>query len=113
MHREILNLDKGDNSIVDHINGEGWDNRKSNLRIVTSKQNSENARAQSRTSVYKGVYLPTPKWRASIRVGGKKIALGTFNSEEQAALAYDEAARKYFDCPTLNFPKEGERSALL
>lgn len=96
MHRLIVN--PPDNMEVDHINGSGLDNRKENLRICTHSQNHMNSRRQSNnTSGYKGVcfYKRVKKWIAYIKYNKKRVHLGYFNAREDAALAYNEAARKY------------------
>ncbi len=104
--------------MTDHINGNGLDNRKSNLREVTNQQNVFNSRktVHPTTSKFKGVSSMLPssnKWHAQITINRKKIHLGLFKSETEAALAYDEAAREYFgEFATLNFPKEGESYAI-
>lgn len=94
MHRLILGLEFGDRRHGDHINGNGLDNRRSNLRISTPHQNSVNRRGWSGTSSrYKGVsLLPSGKWRAYISAGGKQLFLGNYATELEAAAAYDEAA---------------------
>lgn len=90
---------------VDHRNGDGLDNRRSNLRACTNSQNLQNrGRNANNTSGYKGVYLvpagqnrvKTPKWAAGITVGGRSIKLGRFLKKKDAARAYNRAARKYF-----------------
>ncbi len=97
MHRMILNpLPKFE---VDHINNNKLDNRRSNLRVCTNIQNHQNTPKQKNNiSGYKGVYFNkrTGKWAASIRVRGKTIWLGYFNSVTSAALSYDTAALRYF-----------------
>jgi hypothetical protein len=108
MHRLIMNAP--DDMFVDHINGNGWDNRKANLRLATSAQNNYNRRLTSnRTSKYKGVdYRPAKKaYRARITVDKRKIFLGHFKSEIEAACEYDKAAKKYHgEFAALNFPKK-------
>lgn len=98
MHRHILGLRKGDGKIVDHINGDGLDNRRENLRICTKTQNQQNQKPRhTKRSKYKGVgyFVRDKKWRARIVVNGKDIELGKFGCETCAAIAYDEAAVKY------------------
>jgi len=99
MHREILGLQKG--GFCDHINGNGLDNRRENLRQATHSQNMRNSRKnkQETSSKYKGVYREKrdKRWRANITVDGKKIKLGSFHIEKDAAIAYDKAAKYYFE----------------
>lgn len=107
MHRQILQAPK--NKIVDHINHNGLDNRKANLRIATALQNSWNARKQlgNYTSKYKGVSFlkRIRRWRASIIYKGKNIFIGYFDDEKSAAKAYDEKAAQLFgEYAVLNFP---------
>lgn len=93
MHREIMNPPDG--MEVDHINHNGLDNRRSNLRIVTSSQNSRNTRKPrtGRTSKYKGVTYEkdrvghVARWRVGIRINGKHKWLGRFRTEVEAARA--------------------------
>jgi hypothetical protein len=83
---------------VDHINGNKSDNRKENLRVCTSFENSMNRKGNKRLfSKYKGVSFnrKTLKWTAKISIDRKSISLGTFVNETDAAKAYNEAAFKY------------------
>lgn len=107
LHRFVLDLSSGDLS-VDHINGDGLDNRRSNLRICNQSQNLANQRKRKNsTSRYKGVSWHTrgKKWAAGIMVDGKQLHLGNYDSEMEAAFAYDAAARQHFgDFARPNFP---------
>jgi len=101
--------------ITDHVNGNGLDNRRANLRPATRSQNGANRRKVVKTaSSFKGVtrYAVT-RWRAYITKDQARIHLGVFESELSAASAYDCAARELFgEYAALNFPQAGERSAL-
>ena len=95
MHREILGAPKGVE--VDHRNGDGLDNTRSNIRIATHQQNMTNCRLRSNnTSGYIGVSFETghQKWCASIRVNGRNIRLGCFDEKEDAAQARTAAAHQ-------------------
>ena len=83
---------------VDHINGDGLDNRKSNLRIATRSQNLANNRGRGAVSGFKGVraHKDGRHWSAQIGVNGKNKYLGWFTSPTAAASAYDSAAREAF-----------------
>lgn len=97
MHR--LLLAPGDNEDVDHRDGNGLNNKKENLRKCSRSQNLQNQTRLPnplKSSAYKGVYWDEDAWRAQIRVNKQKICLGYFTDEQTAALAYNEAANKYF-----------------
>jgi hypothetical protein len=99
---------------TDHINGNGLDNRKINLRPATHVQNGQNMRKSRGTSRYKGVSRQADRqlWKAEIKSGGRRLFLGRFKEEELAARAYDATARSLFgEFAALNFPCDGERSA--
>jgi len=96
MHRVITNCP--DNREVDHINRDRLDNRKVNLRVCTRAQNGSNiAVGRRRRSQYKGLYWDRSgqKWRVELRHLGRKIYIGQFDSETEAALHYNEAASTY------------------
>jgi hypothetical protein len=104
MHRLIMGVSKNESLVVDHINGNGLDNRRENLRLVTVAQNSMNrAPITNRSSRFKGVSLRKPKtgilrkpWRVQIHVEKNSVTVGYFATEEEAARAYNEAAKKYY-----------------
>ena len=96
MHRLILGASS---MAVDHINCDGLDNRRANLRFATPAQNSANSRRRwDNTSGYKGVYFhkQTGKWRARLRSAKKHYSLGLFDNLEDAARAYRVAAEQHF-----------------
>lgn len=97
-------------SFVDHINGDGLDNRRANLRAATNAQNGQNRRRPAtNTSGYKGVgwISPSGPWRARITLEGRCVHLGCFADPVEAARVYDEAASHYYgEFARLNFPGE-------
>jgi hypothetical protein len=109
MHRLILNLPPEDGRIPDHINGNGLDNRKQNLRISSSVLNQYNTRRRiDNTSGFKGVqfHKPTSKWTAKIKINKVRHHLGYYTSAEEAARAYDRAAisLRGIENTVVNFP---------
>jgi hypothetical protein len=98
MHRIILGAKTEQE--VDHINGDGLDNRRANLRTCTRAENCANQRlSKKNTSGYKGVYFDafSGRWKAQIQTlrSGKRH-LGRFDTAREAALAYDHEARRVF-----------------
>lgn len=124
LHRLILNAQKG--QIVDHVNGNGLDNRRKNIRICTIEENQHNRGGWSKRAaihsqehpIYKGVWRTsrhatarnnTKTWEARICWERKQRYIGTFDLPEQAAVAYDDWARTFHGVfARLNFPKTGE-----
>lgn len=96
MHRLIMG--NPDGLFVDHIDGNGMDNRKENLRVCTASQNSMNRAAVSKNVFgYKGVEKngKSMRFSARIKVGGVRYYLGSFKTPKEAAEAYNEAAKKH------------------
>ncbi len=95
MHNLIINTPDG--MEADHINGNTLDNRRSNLRICTRGQNQRNRRGNlNGTSKYKGVSFKNENKKWVAQIGFKKnMFIGYYKTEIEAALAYNEAAKKY------------------
>ncbi len=105
LHRFILNAPKG--TYVDHINGDGLDNRKKNLRLCTNAQNCANRGASCNAEIpFKGVFMsPAGNYRVTYTLNRKKTVIGTFRNPELAGKIFDvitkpiwgEFARPNFD----------------
>lgn len=97
MHRYLMGVAPGEE--VDHIDGNGANNMRCNLRVCTRAENSRNARpCAGKSSQYKGVSRDkrVGKWKSYIKVDGRMINLGDFSSELEAANAYDVADTALF-----------------
>lgn len=108
MHRELLQALSGQE--VDHIDGDGLNNQRANLRLATTSQNQSNrAMLPNNTSGRRGVswHRRDRRWRAAIGQGNKVVHLGLFIDLDDAARAYDLAARSLFgEFARPNFPSE-------
>ena len=97
MHRVIMQPPEG--FFVDHINHNGLDNQRKNLRLCTTRQNLRNQRKwKAASSRFKGVSWDKVHncWQSFIWVSGRNKRIGVFENEIEAAKAYDEAAKRYF-----------------
>jgi hypothetical protein len=99
LHRLIIGAPPG--WIVDHVNRNGLDNRRANLRFCTPTQNNANQTVRSGSSTgMKGAYLHDPRsskpWRAAIKAGGRRRYLGTYRSAAEAHAAYCAASAELF-----------------
>jgi hypothetical protein len=94
MHREILQAPQS--LEVDHRSGDGLDNQRENLRLARRAQNARNQRLRPHSSQFKGVSWAreTGRWHAAIMVDYRRIYLGSYLTEEEAAVAYDLASRE-------------------
>jgi len=101
MHRVIMQAPKGVN--IDHIDGDGLNNRRGNLRLSTHSQNLWNQRSKKR---FKGVFCAGKKWRVCITASGITHHLGSFTQEIAAAKEYDKLAKiLHGEFACLNFPE--------
>jgi hypothetical protein len=110
MHRCIIAAEKG--QAIDHINRNGLDNRKQNLRVCNTAQNTSNSKMRSTNSTgYRGVCVckKSGNFYARIHVGRAKINLGTFKTKREAAEAYNQAAiHHHGEFASLNIITDGD-----
>ena len=112
IHRLIMNCP--DDKIIDHINHNTLDNRKSNLRICTHLENNRNSkkRKDGLSSQYKGVThsKKTGKFIAQINIKNKRKRIGQYNTELEATIAYNEHAKKFYgEFANLNIINWGQK----
>lgn len=108
MHRIVNNTPEG--MLTDHIDGNRLNNTRANLRTATKQQNARNmAKVKGKTSKYKGVSWNKShgRWAARICDNAKRISLGSYDCEIEAALSYNAAAKELFsEFARLNVIKE-------
>lgn len=94
MHRLLMGVKRRDGMEVDHVNHNGLDNRRNNLRVCTHQQNMCNGKAKRGKSRFRGLSWDASRqwWRVSLRVYGRDRYVGIYKDEMQAALGYDLAA---------------------
>lgn len=103
MHNAIMLPQRG--QLVDHINRNGLDNRRSNLRLCSFRQNMANRSFKPGVSGYRGVYRYRDRWSANISFNGRSKVIATFDNPTDAARAFDAAARQHYgEFAVLNFP---------
>lgn len=114
LHRFIMNTPDG--MEVDHINHDGLDCRKANMRNVTGQQNKWNMPLLStNSSGYRGVHwsAAVEKWKAVISDNKRQVTLGYFDDPADAARVYDERLREIAgEYGSYNFPREGEHGVV-
>ncbi len=114
LHRFILGVTDSDTE-VDHINGNGLNCRRGNIRRTDRAGNCSNKMVTvGKASGYKGVHINSSgNWVVRYMRKGREMCGGTFKDKDEAARKYDSIIRQYGDpASTLNFPRSGERSAL-
>lgn len=85
------------NKVIDHINGNSLDNTRDNLRFCDFVENLHNKKVYKNNKTgLKGIFRDRNRWRARITVEKRKISIGSYASKNEAALAYDHAAKHYF-----------------
>lgn len=103
LHRFIM--EAHEDVLVDHENGDRWDCRKENLRVATFSQNAANRPTTALDRAWKGIYAHGNRWKARIKLEGQNVYLGSFQTPQEAAYAYDAAAKRLFgEFARLNFP---------
>lgn len=107
MHRLVMNTPKG--FVTDHIDGNGLNNQKPNLRNVTYSQNAHNRKDHPKGCYYE---FDRKKWHSKIMIDGKSIFLGRFDSEEEASITYNLMHNKFFGPEQQPETKQEEISSL-
>ena len=93
MHRAVLGCTRGDGTIIDHKDGDGLNNTRGNIHLVTYSQNNCNRHVDPRgNSGFRGVTAHNGRWQAKIGIDGRTVYLGTFDTKEEAAAAFDAVA---------------------
>jgi len=116
LHRQVMQLELGDNRIVVHLDGDLLDNRRRNLQVTTRAAIAQSCtrrwKRENATSLYTGLSRYRAGWTVRITANGIAYYIGRFplDQEELAARAYDKAARVFHgECATLNFPNASEQ----
>jgi len=109
LSRYIMDLEKGDKRVVDHINHNTLMNERSNLRVVSNRENLQNQKRKDRlnyscSSRYAGIYWSKliNKWHAILRLGKKQQSLGFYLLEKEAVEAYKKACKELKETGTLD-----------
>lgn len=98
MHRQIMGLETGDPREVDHVNGDGLDNRRSNLRVVDKREQQQNLRSHGDSrSKYRGVSLHkrTGTWVVQVQIDRKRHCLGYYADEDEAGRVAADFRRQH------------------
>ena len=105
LHRELMNPEKG--QCVDHIDWNGLNNRRENLRVCSKADNTRHYTREKGACGFHGVFFNPDRgrYRARLSIGGKGHSFGYFLTAEEAALARDKAVLEHYGIfATLNFP---------